>query len=226
MALQRLLQCRKGGLRACQIAGFERARKLRVVLLNLLGRSLCGGLNVTLQLRKRALRLRQITGLKILAERCKIVLDRARRIRRAWIRLHQLLKIGVCGLRIGEIAGLQVARQLGIILLSHLLGVSGCGLPAGLEITLQLGERALCLAKIARLQRLTQRGEIALERVRSVRSRRAPTPSEHLLNVRLGRLRARQIARLKRTGELLEILLDLLERILPLLLRQVSNQVG
>jgi hypothetical protein len=47
-----------------------------------------------------------------------------------------------------------------------------------------------------------------------------------LLNVGIGRLRARQIARLKRAGELLKVLLDLLERTLPLLLRQIANQVG
>jgi len=102
-------------------------------------------------------------------------------------------------------------------------------LAGGLEIALQLRKRTLRLAKIAGLESLAKRGKVILDGAGTVRTsgriRRALIILQQLLDARVGRLRTRQVAGLKRTGELVEVLTDLLERILLILLRQVRNQV-
>ena len=88
-----MLQGHKGRLGTRQITSLKRAGKLGVVLLNLLGRSLRLSLGVALQLRKFTLRLRQITGLKILSQRGKIGLEGAGATRRSLTSLYQLQEI-------------------------------------------------------------------------------------------------------------------------------------
>ena len=97
-------------------------------------------LNVFLQLRKRALRLGQIAGRKRLAERSEIVRDGvvivAGRGDRSWrgLRLKRLPQRREGRLRSRQVAALQRACQLRVVLLNLLSGIL-CG---GLDVALQL----------------------------------------------------------------------------------------
>ena len=99
----------------------------------------------------------------------------------------------------------------------------------GLQVALQLAKCTLSPAKVARLESLAERGKVTLDSARTVgpsgRTGRALIGREQLFDARVRGLRTRQVARLEIAGELFEVLLDFLERILLILLRQVSDQV-